>query len=367
MSMMKLFRKDGKVKIQSRFKEYEVIFEDKKDFLAEIVTKPNSEVVIDKNIYELYSDYFKNIPSERLFIVEATEKNKVVETALDICEKITEIPAKRNATLISIGGGIIQDITGFVANVTYRGINWTFVPTTLLAACDSCIGGKTSLNYKKYKNLLGTFYPPDEIHICSEMFHTLTERDFKSGLGEVVKFNIMAGNDGLNNIENNIDNLLKRDPQVVDKFVHSSLSFKKKFIEIDEFDKGERIKLNFAHTFGHAIEVITEYEIPHGTAVAIGMIMANSISEKRGLISHDIVERSEKVLLEVIDINIELLNKPLDAYMKAIRKDKKQVSDSLTAVLISSYGATGELSVVHDVTEQEIDYAIDYFKKLYRA
>ena len=145
------------------------------------------------------------------------------------------------------------------------------------------------------------------------------------------------------------------------------MSFKKKFIEVDEFDKGERIKLNFAHTFGHAIEVVTEYEIPHGTAVAIGMIMANSISEKRGLISSDVVNRSEKVLLEVIDIDSNLLDKPLEEYMKAIRKDKKQVSESLTAVLISHYGEKGELSVVHDVTEQEIDYAINYFKKLYRA
>lgn len=365
--MMRLFRKDINMKIQSRFKEYEVVFENRKDFLRDIVAKPNSEIVIDKNVYELYNEEFKCVEPERLFLVEAVEKNKVVETALDICEKITEIPAKRNATLISIGGGIVQDITGFVANVTYRGINWIFVPTTLLSACDSCIGGKTSLNYKKYKNLLGTFYPPDEIHICSELFHTLTERDFKSGLGEVIKFNIMAGSDGLKNIEDNIGDLLARKPQVVDQFVHTSLLFKKRFIEIDEFDKGERIKLNFAHTFGHAIEVVTEYEIPHGTAVAIGMIMANSISEKRGLISGDMVKRSEKVLLEVIDIDSKLLDRPLEDYMKAIRKDKKQVSESLTAVLISSYGKTGELTVVHDITEQEISYAINYFKQLYRA
>ena len=366
MNMRKLFRKDNKVKIQSKFKVYDVVFEDDKRFLKELVEKPNSEVVIDKNVYELYNDCFKTIQLERLFVVEATEENKVVETALEICEKITEIPAKRNATLISIGGGIIQDITGFVANITYRGINWIFVPTTLLAACDSCIGGKTSLNYKKYKNLLGSFYPPDEIHICSEMFQTLTERDFKSGLGEVVKFNIMAGSDGLENIEKNISNLLERKPQVIDQFVHSSLSFKKNFIEVDEFDQGERIKLNFAHTFGHAIEVVTGYEIPHGTAVAIGMIMANSISEKRGLISSEIVRRSEKILLDVIDIDSELLDKPLEDYMKAIRKDKKQVSESLTAVLISDYGKKGELSVVHDISAKEIESAINYFKQLYR-
>lgn len=355
------------MKIHSRIKEYEVILEPDKSFFRKLIETPNAEFVIDKNVYELYKEVFQDIPQARLFLVEAVEQNKVVDTALEICEKITEISAKRNSTLISVGGGIIQDITGFVANITYRGINWIFVPTTLLAACDSCIGGKTSLNYKKYKNLLGTFFPPDEIHICSQMFQTLTERDFKSGLGEVVKFNIMAGETGLNNIETNLDNLLKRNPETVNMFVESSLSFKKNFIEVDEFDKGERIKLNFAHTFGHAIEVITDYEIPHGTAVAIGMIMANHISLRRGLLSEKMVMRSEKVLLAVVDIDVSLLYKPLETYVDAIRKDKKQINDSLTAVLISKYSESGELTIVHDVTVNEVKEAIDYFIELYEA
>ncbi len=352
--------------IKSRFKDYKVILENNTSFIRELVGLANSEYVIDKKVYEFYKDLFSSIPQERLFLVEATEQNKIVDTALDICEKITEIPAKRNATLISIGGGIIQDITGFVANITYRGINWIFVPTTLLAACDSCIGGKTSLNYKKYKNLLGTFYPPDEIHICSQMFQTLTEKDFKSGLGEVVKFNIMAGEDGLKNIENNIDKLLKRDSETINTFVESSLNFKKGFIEVDEFDKGERIKLNFAHTFGHAIEVVTKYEIPHGTAVAIGMIMANHVSFSRNLLDENIVRRSENVLLRVIDVEENLLNQPLEEFLKAIRKDKKQVGDSLTAVLIDDYGKTSNLSIVHDLTEKEVDDALKYFMELYK-
>lgn len=355
------------MKIQSKFKKYEVILESDRSFFQKLIQTPNAEFVIDKKVYDLYEEDLKGIPQERLYLLEANEQNKVVDTALDICEKITEIPGKRNATLISVGGGIIQDITGFVANITYRGINWIFVPTTLLAACDSCIGGKTSLNYKKYKNLLGTFFPPNKIHICPQMFQTLTERDYKSGLGEVVKFNIMAGEQGLTNMESNLGALLKREPAVINTFVESSLAFKKNFIEVDEFDKGERIKLNFAHTFGHAIEVITEYEIPHGTAVAIGMIMANSISFSRGLLDVKMVERSEKVLLDVIDINVDLLKKPLDEYLKAIKKDKKQIDDSLTAVLLSEYGACGKLSIVHDITAKEVNDSINYFIDLYEA
>ena len=353
------------MKIQSRLKEYEVITEKNDSFFEQLCMIPNSFYVIDQKVYELYRNLFCKIPENRLYLLEAVEENKVIETALRVCERITELAAKRNAVLISVGGGIIQDITGFVANVMYRGIRWIFVPTTLLAACDSCIGGKTSLNYKKYKNLLGTFYPPDVIHIYANMFLTLMDKDYKSGLGEVIKFNIMAGKAGLENIEKNMSGLLERDLETIATFVESSLSYKKNFIEADEFDCGERIKLNFAHTFGHAIEVVTNYIIPHGTAVAIGMIMANHISQRRKYLSQDIARRSEKVLLRVIDIEPSLLEKPLSEYMKAIRKDKKQESESITAVLITAYGDRGELTVLRDITENEVRSAIDYFISLY--
>lgn len=352
--------------IKSNLKEYEVFIEQNMEFITLLKNVENAEYVIDKNVYELYKKYFNDISRERLIIIEAIEQNKIIDTALEICEKITEIPAKRNATLISIGGGIVQDITGFVANIMYRGIQWIFVPTTLLAACDSCIGGKTSLNYKKYKNLLGTFYPPDKIYICSQLFYSLSERDFKSGLGEVIKFNIMAGENGLSKIENSIDRLLRRDIGTIDYFINSSLEFKKRYIEIDEFDKGERIKLNFAHTFGHAIEVVTDYNIPHGTAVAIGMIMANHISYNRGYLKDEIVSRSENMLLRVIDIDWELLEKPYEYYINAIKKDKKQIDSSLTAVLITEYGTNSYLNVVHDLKQKEVVNSIEYFKRLYK-
>ncbi len=355
------------MRIKSNIKTYDVKIESDFSFINELIKIENAEFVIDKNVYEIYNELLNDIPNNRLFIVEATENNKIIDTALNVCEKITEIVAKRNAVLVSFGGGIIQDITGFAANITYRGIKWIYVPTTLLAACDSCIGGKTSLNYKNYKNLLGTFYPPDCIHICSQFFLSLSERDFKSGLGEVIKFNIMIGKNGLFNIENNIENLLSRDMDVINTFVESSLNFKKRFIEIDEFDKGERIKLNFAHTFGHSIEVVSNYEIPHGTAVAIGMIMANSISCQRGFMSKEFVKRSEDVLLKVIDIDICLLKHPLEEYLRAIRKDKKQVSQLLSSVLITNYGEISELSLVRDTSENEISNAINYFTSLYQT
>jgi len=347
--------------IQSRLKDYEVIFEQGLEFLQALQKTPNALFVLDRKVWDLYQPQFAAIPTDRLVLIDATEENKVIDTALSICEKITAIPAKRNATLISVGGGIIQDLTGFTANITYRGIHWIFVPTTLLAACDSCIGGKTSLNYKRYKNLLGTFYPPDVIHICPAFFATLTDRDYRSGLGEVVKFNLMTGEPGLRHMEEDLDKLLARRPETVRAYVDSSLRFKKPFIEADEFDRGERIKLNFAHTFGHAIEVVTRYEIPHGTAVAIGMIMANSVSVARGLMDPVFAARAEKVLRRVIQVDPALLQGPMEDFLAAMHKDKKQVSDSLTAVLMVCGPEGTELRLVPDLQPAEVSRAVAHF------
>lgn len=348
--------------IHSKLKDYTVNIHDNLDFFSQLVQIQDTEFVIDNNVHKLYRKVFAEIPEERLYLIEASEDQKVINTALSICEKMTEIPAKRNAHLISVGGGIIQDITGFTANILYRGITWTYVPTTLLACCDSCIGGKTSLNYKKFKNLLGTFYPPDTLHISPVFFHTLSQRDFESGLGEVIKFNIMAGEAGLENIERNINELLGRNDACLNRFVESSLRFKKSFIEADEFDRGERIKLNFAHTFGHAIETLTGYQIPHGTAVAIGMIMANRISERRGILNPQTARRSEQVLKQVIHIDLQLDTIPLREFIYTMRKDKKQTSAALTAVLMTDRAQ--ELRIVRDIQENEVHDAIMWFQKV---
>lgn len=349
--------------IKSSTKDYNVNIYRDFGVIRDMKIDERSFVVIDKVLYEIYKDeLFHTVPEGKLYILEALEEDKRIETALEICEIMTNIPAKRNAKLISFGGGIVQDVTGFVANILYRGIHWTFYPTTLLAACDSCIGGKTSLNYKKFKNLLGTFFPPDEIRICTPFFNTLTERDFQSGLGEVVKFNVMFGEAGIVKMEENIDALLRREGDKLEQFVESSLLFKKDFIEEDEFDKGVRIHLNFAHTFGHAFETMSNYAIPHGTAVAMGTIVANRISLSRGWLTEDKVLRVENVLWKIIHIDVNSIRFDMNEIINAIHKDKKQVGKELTAVLMKG---DMKLQIVHDVEIEEIEGAVGYiFDKL---
>jgi len=342
--------------IKSKFKDYEVVITQFSSFFDNLIIE-NAFYVIDKNVYNLYPHLFKDIQSDVLYILDALEENKTIEVALSICEKITALSAKRNAVLVSCGGGIVQDVTGFVANVMYRGIKWIYVSTTLLASCDSCIGGKTSLNYKNFKNLLGTFYPPDKIYIDPEFFNTLTELDFTSGLGEVVKFNVMTGFKGIKYLEDNIAVLIKRDKGALLNAVETSLLFKKKFIEADEFDKGERILLNFAHTFGHAFEVSSEYKIPHGTAVAIGMVVANRISFKRNILGHEIVNRIENLVVRIVLLDLRKEWFSIDFIINAIKKDKKQTGTNLTAILLND---RFDLIICNDISEVEIAEAVDY-------
>lgn len=347
--------------IKSRTKNYEATIHDNLDFINELKNVKNSFFVIDSNVYRIYNEHFKNIEASKLMVFTAIEENKTIDSALNICERIVEMAAKRNTTLISIGGGIVQDVTGFVANILYRGIKWIFVPTTLLASSDSCIGGKTSLNYKHYKNLLGTFYPPDSIHLCPLFFNTLTKKDFNSGLGEVVKFALMKKEKSIKELEQDYHKLVLNDTNTTIKYLNLSLNYKREIIEEDEFDKGRRITLNFGHTFGHALESVSSYNIPHGTGVAIGIMIANYISYKRNYLSESLYNKMNELLMPIIkDINFDYIsfNQDLSAAMK---KDKKQVDDRYTALLFDN---NLDVQLISGLDEKEISEAFTKVQNL---
>ncbi len=342
--------------IKSKLKDYEVIFSNNFDFMKEVKETPNKLLIIDKNVYELYKDkLFSEIEDEDIFLIEALETNKNIDSVLKICERMTKIKAKRNATIISFGGGIVQDVTGFAANIMYRGVNWTFIPTTLLAQADSCIGSKTSLNYISYKNLLGTFFPPDKIYIDLQFVYTLTNRDFNSGVGEIVKFNTMNGESNYSELKGSIDKLLERDLKTLEYFVEKSLKFKQTLIEEDEFDHGNRLLLNYGHTFGHAVESITDYEVPHGQAIVIGMLIANKISKNRNLISEKQVKDIEELCLRVLNVKVDEKCFNLEKVSPAIKNDKKRLGNGLSAILLDG---DYQLRRVHDIEISELEAAL---------
>jgi 3-dehydroquinate synthase len=182
------------INIKSSLRDYEVHIGPAHDFLEHLVNLDHKCFVVDENVWRHYADgILSTLPRSETISFPAQEERKTLEGVQEIYEHLLGRSAKRNLTLITIGGGILQDVTGFVASTLYRGINWIFIPTTLLAQADSCIGSKTSLNYGGYKNLIGSFYPPSKVWIDPSFLRTLQTQDFYSGLGEVVKLHIMAG------------------------------------------------------------------------------------------------------------------------------------------------------------------------------
>ena len=234
---------------------------------------------------------------------------------------------RRDSHLIAIGGGITQDITCWIASTFMRGIPWSFVPTTLLAQTDSCIGSKSSINFNQYKNLLGTFNPPRNVYIDNKFRNTLENRDIKSGLSELIKLMI------INNCDKKEIFKVASSRPVTDEHIAKALLIKKYFIETDEFDKGIRNLLNYGHCFGHAIESASNYDIPHGIAVAMGMDLANALTNKEWYDKyHNILYILYAEFLDILN-NIEL-----DKVFEAMNKDKKNIGGKLSIIAPTNFG-----------------------------
>jgi len=334
-----------------------VYFVETADFLRDLERFPQRCYVVDENVWRLYADScLRDLDRTRVIIQPVNEELKNLTSVQKLYDHLIERSAKRNMTLISIGGGIVQDITGFVVSTLYRGINWVYVPTTLLAQADSCIGSKTSLNYKGFKNLIGTFYPPSEIFIYTPFLTTLADMDFLSGLGEVVKLHILGGAAKIQEGITLLPRMVKREPAALLQGVQSSLAIKHAYIAEDEFDLGRRNLLNYGHCFGHALEATSDFEIPHGQAVVLGMILANRVARRRGVLSKSFERLMlEQLLLPSLKVRPKPSHLKASAVVEAMKKDKKRTGKDLPLVMMKEdYG----LVKVNDVTKSEVERAL---------
>lgn len=339
-------------RVKSRLGDYGVVFAEPADYIQRLAAEPNSVFVVDENVWALHKDAaLKPLEACRLIVLPISEEGKSLVSVQMLYDRIVEFAPKKNMRLVSIGGGITQDITGFVASTLYRGIKWTFIPTTLLAQADSCIGGKTSLNYKAFKNLVGTFYPPSEIYISAGYLSTLKETDYLSGLGEIAKLCIIGGETDARNFAAAADRLLQLDFGALLPLLRRSLEIKKGYIEEDEFDSGRRNILNFGHCFGHAIESATDFAVPHGTAVVYGMLLANIVSRKRGILSADLeTYLRDQLLSPLLPQGKPLAGLAPAGVVEAMKKDKKRTGTDL-ALVMAADGC--KMSRVNDLTEAE--------------
>jgi 3-dehydroquinate synthase len=235
-----------------------------------------------------------------------------------------------------MGGGIIQDVTAFSASIIYRGVDWAFFPTTLLAQTDSCIGSKTSINLGDKKNLVGNFYPPADVFIDTAFLSSLTIDDIKSGIGEILHYYIYAANPLIDELIRDYGLVIK-DRNLLARYIRESLKIKKSVIEGDEFDRGERNKFNYGHTFGHALESVTDYAIKHGHAVTVGMDMANFVSVKMGFMPPETFRNlHEKLSVNLPGYDWKRIN--FDRYFDALSKDKKNIGSSVGCILARDMG-----------------------------
>lgn len=325
--------------IPSRLGDYVVYFERNHDFFGKLFSLPRRLFVVDATVWELYRpSLLGDIPEADVLVLPIHEDRKNLDSVRIVYDRLLASSAKRNLTLVAIGGGILQDIAGYAASTLYRGIPWVFIPTTLLAQADSCIGGKTSLNYGEYKNLLGTFYPPRAIHVHVDFLKTQQEGDFFSGLGEVVKLHLLgAERDGALAVEvlpALLPAMAQRDAAALRDGVQRSQGIKRDFIVEDEFDRGRRNLLNYGHCFGHALESASQFRIPHGQGVVVGMIAANMAARNRGWLNAR-EERAvrDRLLLPILKLKPRASELEDGLVIEAMKKDKKRTGEGLPLIL----------------------------------
>ena len=325
------------IHISSSINNYNIYFVNSYVNQLNCEIKAKSFIIVDSNIYKKYFLNDKiNFVENNYLIIKANEKNKSIDQCKKIIKALIKNKVRRNQKIVAVGGGIIQDISAFTASTYLRGIEWSFFPTTLLAQADSCIGGKTSINLDESKNIIGNFYPPKEIYLDTNFLNTLSKDDVKSGIGEIFHFYFYANSKLIKDLFNEYDNLID-EPNKIIKFIEESLKIKKSVIEIDEFDKGERNKFNYGHTFGHAIETTTDYKIRHGLAVTVGMDIANYISYKIGLINIE-TYKSMKTVLSINFPNYSWSNFDNNLFFKALSVDKKNEGNNLGCILTKGWG-----------------------------
>ena len=288
--------------------------------------------LVDENIIKHHHhSLVKFINFEQVYPISATEDNKSLENLVAVYKSLIDGGFKRDHHLVAIGGGITQDITCFIASTIFRGVDWFFLPTTLLAQADSCIGSKSSINIGGSKNLLGTFYPPKAVLIATEFLETLTVSEIKSGVGEMLKAHAIDSVSSFDQISEEYAEMFKN-REILHKWTLNSLLIKKPYVEVDEFDKGIRNIFNYGHSFGHAIEAATNFDIPHGVAVSMGMDFANFVSVNFSLIDVSHYLRMRPVLksnyYDYSDTQI-----PFDAFFSALSKDKKNTTEDFVFIL----------------------------------
>lgn len=361
---------EQEVKISAKHKAYKIYFKDLYRFsLAPLKAGKKVLVISQEPIAKHYMDILlEKISSDgyevSTMVIDNSEEAKNFFTYQLILQKLLSLNFGRKDTLVALGGGVVGDITGFAASTFYRGINYVQVPTTLLSMIDSSVGGKTAINVPEGKNLIGSFYQPHMVHIDAQALNSLPDREFKSGLGELVKYTMLGsawdellGDHFFDYVNLNAETILEKDLILLNDLINHCLRIKAGIVAEDEQEHGIRAHLNLGHTFAHALEEVTKYkEFTHGEAVAIGLACACYLSEELGYIKRS---ATKKVLdlMKSLGLNFTIPKEiKVEKILAAFKYDKKSINGVPNFILPK--GHIGRVEIVSNIDSQFIINAI---------
>jgi len=288
-------------------------------------------IITDQNVFNLYEKKItKSLPSFKLYfhVLKPGETSKSFLNYQETINSLINKGIKKDHLIIGFGGGVVGDLAGFIAGTLYRGINFIQIPTSLLAVVDSSIGSKTGIDLELGKNLVGVYKDPKVVLIDPLFLNTLSTKEYNNGLAEVIKMALIRDKTLFNNIKD-------KNKLTIDDIVRT-INIKRKIVRKDPFEKNLRMLLNFGHTFGHAIELESNFNVKHGVAISYGMLISIEEGIKRGITKHDIYDEVKDLLIKHNLVKEPLLSK--DKYLKYLKHDKKNLSSGLNFVFIKEIG-----------------------------
>lgn len=343
------------LEITSSYQNYNVTF------IEDIQLDQINLRIIDANVLARYPF----LESANTFPINCSESEKDLVSVEKILEIFEISKVNKGSKVIFFGGGVLQDLATFASSIYLRGINWEFYPTTLQSMLDSCIGGKSSLNFKNKKNQIGNFYPPNRIFIWMKFLDSLDLEQIVCGLVEGTK---ICAADGFESLDNflvlcNHFTRINFSSREFSEIIHYSLRIKKNFVERDEFDSGIRRLLNYGHTFGHAIESSSKLLVPHGVAVAIGILAANNLARREDLLSSrtSILEQSLLSLISFLDEEVLRVAAQVDQtrFLYSLIGDKKSLSSFFVFILPTANGLVEHKMPISQESEAKIISSLD--------
>lgn len=345
---------------------YDIVIEKDFDKLSEAfgrlkVSGKKICIVTDSNVGPLYADDVKNIlesTGNQVFVYTfpAGEENKTLSTVEDVYEFLIQNKFDRTDMLAALGGGVVGDLAGFTAATYLRGISFIQIPTSLLAQVDSSIGGKTGVDFRAYKNMVGAFYMPKLVYMNIAVLKSLSDRLFNSGLGEIIKHGLIKDKAYYSWLSDYSSQILSRDDETLEQMVYVSCTIKKAVVEKDPTEKGDRALLNFGHTLGHAIEKQMNFSLYHGECVGLGMIAALAISRKRGLVTEQEFEGAMEMLRRY-NFPMHAAGITPEDVVAVSKNDKKMVSNKVKFILING---VGNAFIDMTVTDEEMLEALSF-------